>query len=1569
MTQAIRRTALASLLALAPAFAAAQVSSGIYQFGAFDTPGLDTIDVGSLNAVFSLPVLHKAGRAGTNFTYDLVYNSSIWVPAGVSGSQTWTPVTNFGWLGQTQVVTGYETQQQISNTCSTSQGKFPSNTTYGPRYYDTAGIEHRWSGSIQDSGGQCPGDHDTLSNTRSLDGKYKLGQGGYPIYDVVGNIVQPSSSPNGGVGSYTDTNGNQISTDGNGHFTDTTGATVLTIAGTSPQTYTYKDTSGNPQNVTVSYKTYAVRTAFGCPGVSEYSNGSVPLIDTISYADGSAYHFAYEPTPGSGSSGAVTGRLSGIQLPTGGVVSYSYTEGSNGIVCADGSAAGLRRTLAADSGSAASTWTYTRTPGAGTSHTDVVDGNGNSIAYDFVKPGGTASTTALFYKTNRNAWNGGKNGAPVYSGQVCFNNAGAACTTTAVNWPITQTDTYNTYDGLQQAGATTNYNTYNEITGVKTYDYGAGSVSTTNSRGGVLSSEVLTYGSAVAPANLLAADVLYDAAGNLVNIGSYGYDQTTPAASSGIPSHTSASGSRGNLTTVSTNTASGVTLSNTMTYEDTGTLLSSTDSINGKTQFNYDGTLTFNTGIVLPTPSSGVGIAISTAFDTGNTGLPWSITDPNGAVTRVASYDAMLRPLEVDNPDGGKTSFVYRGPSQTGVLTQRDSSHVTQTETQYDSYGRASRVALAPVTGGNAWYQHDTCYDASGNVSFVSYKYQGGGWGTTKVCSGAGDAYNYDVLGRMTLVKHGDGTQVAYQYAGRATRMTDENGVTRVSQIDGLGRITTVCEISSNIIQGASPGACGTDIAGTGFVTSYGYDLANHKTTVSQGVQTRVFQTDWIGRPIMASEPERGTTTYAYSNNSTGLVVTRTKPQANQNNASVTTTTTTQYDTLGRPVQVAYSDGTPERYFRYDSNTGWYVPQTNLKGRLAAAYTTLLGNNDTSVFSYDAMGRTLYVGHCFPFTCGNVNDTNKDSRGSYDWEGNLTAQNDITDGTVTYSYSDANEVTGITGATANAGSQGTLLSNVQNGPFGPISYQLGNGLGEYLTYDALGRNTGRWLCSAGGAPGHYCPNSPQVYGTEIARSGDRVVRNCGTTTGCHNYGYDEFDRLQSSVGTDGTTQSFTWTYDRYGNRWQQTVTAGSGPQPQFQFDPNTNRIVGYGYDAAGNVISDGAHSYSYDAEGNLTAVDGGQTASYSYDVLNRRFRVQNAQNTVDYQFDVLGRHSIVWQENRNFGIRDSYWWGGAVFAYHALNNTSVYEQQDWLGTERARTDQNGNALATYTSLPFGDGFANSGGSDEVQDHYAGTERDNESATDNAQFRQYGETAGRWMSPDRYDGSYDPSNPQSLNRYSYVLNNPLSYFDPLGLQNIQDPGNGGGGGGGGDPYVPCSIADSCVTGVPPADPTPCSLDCGPIGGGTGHGPTQLPNDPDGGGRSGYLPPRRTLPPVAPSNGQTWKQFGQATKSCAKSSFGASAAAGVGALAAGSNILSTGTKIGSFTPGTSLASQFFRNVLPQRIGPTLAPTLMNPLAESSILGGVVGRWVPVVGEALLVVNGANFVSCLWDSDSNY
>jgi len=134
-------------------------------------------------------------------------------------------------------------------------------------------------------------------------------------------------------------------------------------------------------------------------------------------------------------------------------------------------------------------------------------------------------------------------------------------------------------------------------------------------------------------------------------------------------------------------------------------------------------------------------------------------------------------------------------------------------------------------------------------------------------------------------------------------------------------------------------------------------------------------------------------------------------------------------------------------------------------------------------------------------------------------------------------------------------------------------------------------------------------------------------------------------------------------------------------------------------------------------------------------------------------------------------IKGKYYWGSQPVAYYSGGATH-FEHQDWLGTERLRTTYNASVEGTFTSLPWGDGQVTSG-SDGDANHYATLDHDTETNTDYAQFRQYSSAQGRWFSPDPYSGSYDVSNPQSMNRYAYVANNPVSYVDPQGLLKI-DP---------------------------------------------------------------------------------------------------------------------------------------------------------------------------------------------------
>src|SRR5579862_9402689 len=66
-------------------------------------------------------------------------------------------------------------------------------------------------------------------------------------------------------------------------------------------------------------------------------------------------------------------------------------------------------------------------------------------------------------------------------------------------------------------------------------------------------------------------------------------------------------------------------------------------------------------------------------------------------------------------------------------------------------------------------------------------------------------------------------------------------------------------------------------------------------------------------------------------------------------------------------------------------------------------------------------------------------------------------------------------------------------------------------------------------------------------------------------------------------------------------------------------------------------------------------------------------------------------------------------------------------------------------------------------------HFTGKERDSESGNDYFGVRYYGSSMGRFMTPDPTGGSL--LNPQTLNKYTYGLNNPLANTDPTGLDCI------------------------------------------------------------------------------------------------------------------------------------------------------------------------------------------------------
>jgi RHS repeat-associated protein len=133
----------------------------------------------------------------------------------------------------------------------------------------------------------------------------------------------------------------------------------------------------------------------------------------------------------------------------------------------------------------------------------------------------------------------------------------------------------------------------------------------------------------------------------------------------------------------------------------------------------------------------------------------------------------------------------------------------------------------------------------------------------------------------------------------------------------------------------------------------------------------------------------------------------------------------------------------------------------------------------------------------------------------------------------------------------------------------------------------------------------------------------------------------------------------------------------------------------------------------------------------------------------------------------------------AEYSTIVANSTDAkvsYLTSDHLGSPRINTDQNGAIIARHDYHPFGEEINGTGGrttglnygDDAVRKQFTGYERDNESDLDFAQARMFGYTLGRFTSPDPLAASANAALPQSWNRYSYSLNNPLSISDPTGM---------------------------------------------------------------------------------------------------------------------------------------------------------------------------------------------------------
>jgi RHS repeat-associated protein len=904
-------------------------------------------------------------------------------------------------------------------------------------------------------------------------------------------------------------------------------------------------------------------------------------------------------------------------------------------------------------------------------------------------------------------------------------------------------------------------------------------------------------------------------AGTQASLTQYNYDETARISSGVSQQHDSVPPSgnyRGNPTSVhrwlngsttattpcNVSVSNGYLVSNNVFY-DTGEVQQSTDPCSFPTTYQYSGTYY---GAFPTTVSNALGQNTNYGYDF-NSGSVTSIVDPNQQPTS-KTYDEMNRLTGISYPDGGSTSYCYTdgvantcglsGASFSVVETKAITSSPAVNEistVQVDGLGRMSQTALSTDPGGVDYTL--TTYDALGrtsqhyNPSRCSPITTNCGtpiWGYTTT--------NYDALNRVTSVVEQDGSKVTYAYdqtnaknTGLCSTVTDEAGSSRQSCVDGLGRLTGVWENPS----------------GLNYETDYTYDALSNLTNVSQkgsnsaNARVRAFGYDSLSRLSSATNPESGQILYAYD--ADGNVIVKTAPLPNQT-STATVTTTRAYDKLNRVTNTVYSDGiTPSNFYIYDVAPGGTANLTNIVGRLVTSGNQYAGGTSgkatANYFSYDAMGRVIRNWQQTP----SVSPNGAWVCTSYDLAGNfasITPPGQVLWGadpncdpkgvTISYTHDGANRIATVTSSWSDAQHPAALYSVDPTYGYwaqgGLRKAYFGNNLTESHAYNnrlqpcrASVNTTSAFLAfCTDPTPAGNILDFTVGYNAGSSDNGNVAAWSAvGNQTFTRSYAYDALNRLQSmsDSATNQPCQGMSVTVDAWGNMTNETGTKGTCYNFSSAVGTKNQLQTGYQYDAAGNMTYDGTNSYTYDAENRVTQVNSGSTLSDIYDEFGKRARKTIGSTFTEYYYAPDGNVQI---EYNGSSWPTQYVYAGGKLVAEYTNSTTEFVHTDHLGSTRLVTVMNQSVIDSIDYNPFGQLIA--GGSSTTH-LFTGKERDEGLLTDFG-ARYYRPLMGRFMTPDWDDGLDDGPeslpdsylhNPQTLNLYAYVRNNPLNRVDPDG----------------------------------------------------------------------------------------------------------------------------------------------------------------------------------------------------------
>lgn len=760
------------------------------------------------------------------------------------------------------------------------------------------------------------------------------------------------------------------------------------------------------------------------------------------------------------------------------------------------------------------------------------------------------------------------------------------------------------------------------------------------------------------------------------------------------------------------------------TYSATGLLESTTDANNKTISFSYD---TYGNRISATDPLGNV-----TGWEYNTAGKATAKINPLGN-RFTYSYDVLGQLISITDPENNVRRFEYNSNGK--VKKQIDASNESVTFA-YDNNDRLT--ATAHTTSSRTM---QTEYDAEdrpikkiepgGRITITEYDVAGR---PIKIIDALDkfSTFSYDVSGNLIAETNplGQTTRHSYDSLNRRMWTADPLGNYTYFFYDALGRIIKTVDGEGRTIEERIYDEVGNLIQtkdGQGNITTFAHDA----------VGNMIQKTDALGQ----------ITTYEYDANS-NLIRTR-DPLGN--------VSTQSYDAAGRRISMTDANGNTTA-FAYDGN-----------GNVASETDPL---SKTSYYQYDVRGLLSRF-------------TNRRNQAiQYQYNSDRLLETIIyPEKTVNYTHNDAGEVTEITDSQSTISYSYDALGHAQSRT-DPYDYQIGYG------YDAAGNLAS--IQYPGGQTVHYTyDDAGQLQAVkdwsdrQTSYSYDRGGLLINTTKpdgSVATLGYDDAQRLISLNNSKAqeTIASYDYTLNGIGQRVNVRAVEQS-----FPFPPAADMSFTYGL--ANQQVSAGGMGQEFDTDGNLKrGYLGGLAADFSFDSRNQLTAGAGLQYRYDaegyriaaggtrYVVDPMGALSRVLEERDNSGnVIARYVYGLGLISREDANgaNFRVYHF-DLRGSTVALTDGSGVVTDAYAYDPFGALVEASGG---TANPFRYNGRDGVMTDSNGLYfmraRYFNPAVNRFIGQDVLLG--DILEGQSLNRYAFVTNNPVSLIDPMGLSGGKD----------------------------------------------------------------------------------------------------------------------------------------------------------------------------------------------------